>query len=498
MRRTNSGSKNPTAVEQREKYNDLEENLVYQCPELEYHVVPAEAGIESRPPTPSDEPVTTEDGHELVAGTYVRERAAETDAQYRASVAPAVDEAPPSDDEADRAEEAEEAIVETLPHLQTSEGRPAGTYADTKAVEEGQSLGDVVEGDFGELVRAASTGAYWEQVLAEFGVPEPKVEAQEPEEASLKQYMLATEERIRGEHEIEGRARAKAHAAAVVEAVIPEFDRAARCREALRERKPIRQVAPGETAPARTVGHTRSAVEKDTDEGVDRDVGENVDPRAEMDQGTLAAVNQAAARLAKHFESELAIGRAGLSECIARRVGRGADVTGATIAVKEVFERQSTVKQPLASIDPYDQWETTVEVKVETLWPPKNVKQYQVGMVSDESGAHAKLCIWRKSLYGEGAKPTLHEGDRIRAERVKVDSYHTDDGREQVTLAATGETAITVLEQGDGPATRRKVQKDPPRKPSWQADSQEHAWIRDIDMERAIEVTLGRKRQTDG
>jgi len=325
-----------------------------------------------------------------------------------------------------------------------------------------------------------STGAYEEQVLAEMDVPEPRRDMQEPfAEVSPERYTLEVEERMRGEFEADERNRSKAIAAEVA-----GIDRAARSRDAMETRRPIRESVsesddPWEGPAAQTVGWER--VEPAEDEPVTvthwRD---EPDPRASLDQETLAQVNKGAARLAEHFQGETAMGRASFSKCIARRASRGSDVMTAMMAVKETMERMSTVKQPIGSIDPWAQWETTVEVEVTTLWSPKHRSQYQVGLVQDEAGDTAKFTIW----FAAGDKPTLAVGDRIRAERVRVNAYQGE-----ATLAVVGDTDITILERGDGPMTRRKRQSDEARKAPWDVESRAHAWINGMDVSRAAKVT---------
>lgn len=469
----NSGQKSPSAVGQPDKYDELEMDLLYSSPHLENGDNVVGVDIDKRPPTPNDEPVEDSQGQELVPGNYARERSARMDAQYRAAASQ--HETSDKDDQDDET---------GLPHRREMTGRAGGTYADVQAVMHGQQLGDVVEGDVGELVRGVSTGVYWEQALAEMDIPEPRRDLQAPfAEVSPEHYTLATEERMRGEFEADERNRAKAIAAEVA-----GIDRAARSRDDMRTRVPIRHSVsesddPWEGPPAETVGVKR--VDPADDKPVTTtSVSDGPDPRASLDQETLAQVNKGAARLAEHFQGEAAMSRATFGKCIARHIQDGSDVMNATIAVKETLERMFEIKQPIGSIDPYEQWETTVEVEVTTLWTPKHRSQYQVGLVQDEAGDTAKFTVW----FAAGDKPTLAVGDRIRAERVRVNAYKGD-----ATLAVVGDTDLTILDRGDGPMTRRKRQSDDPTIAPWSADSDQHAWINHIDMDRAIEVTLGRR-----
>lgn len=265
-------------------------------------------------------------------------------------------------------------------------------------------------------------------------------------------------ERIQGrEHELD-RQRQKAHLAAE-----HDIDRAAKCRE--------------------EVGRTGTDIASRTDEQDLR--WAETDPRDDLDRETLAAVNQQAQRLADYFGHETAMGRASFSELIARRVVDGASPTSAMFDLKEHIEQFPEVTQDLADIDPYDQYETTVEVEVVKLWQPNHGSQRQVGLVSDDSRPPVKVVVWKNS----GDKPVLREGDIVRLTRAKVNAYQGDP-----TLAVAGDTEIVHLETNwGGAAPRLKTQSDDPDIPPWSADSDQHAWINHIDMEQAIDVTLGQK-----
>jgi len=469
----NSGQKSPSAVGQPDKYDELEMDLLYSSPHLENGDNVVGVDVDERPPTPNDEPVEDSRGQKLVAGTYARERSARMDVQYRAAAS-----------QHETSDEDERDDEKGLPHRREMTGREGGTYADVQAVLDGQQLSDVVKGDIGELVRGVFTGVYWEHALAEMDIPEPRRDLQAPfAEVSPEQYTLATEERMRGEFKTDERTRAKAIAAEMV-----GIDRASRSRDDIRTRQPIRHSVsasdnPREGPPAESTGVKR-VDPTDDDPVMTTPASDAPDPRASLDRETLAQVNKGAARLAEYFQGEATMSRATFGKCIARHVQEGSDVMTATIAVKETVERMPDIKQPIGSIEPYDQWETTVEAEVTTLWRPKHRSQHQVGVVQDEAGDTAKFTVW----FAAGNKPTLAEGDRIRAERVRVNAY-----KGEATLAVVGDTDITIFERGDGPMTRRQRKLDDPTIAPWSVDSDQHAWITHIDMDRAIEVTLERR-----
>lgn len=470
MKPSTPGHTRPSTVGQRAKYDELNEDLLYSSPHCEHTVVPPDAGIDGRPATPFDESVTTDDGQELVPGTYARERRAQQDAKYRAAA-----EQYETETETELEDNQSAAVEGSSDAGGDRGGRPraAGTYADVRAATVGQPIAAVVDADVGAVVRSASTGAYWEQTLAEVGEPRPAVDDQAPfATTDPARYMLATAERLRGEHAEQDRHRSKARAAAAL-----GVDRAARCRTAVAEETPYEKRRPGyiETVPQTYIPSERSPLELDVP----------ADPRPSFDQATLGQVNRAAARLAEHFGHETQLGRASFSRHVARQVAAGQSVIEAAVAVRESVERFPGVRQDLADIDPYRQHETTVEVDVVTLWIPKHRKQYQVGLVTDGTCEPVKFTIW----HAAGDKPTIREGDTLRVERAKVNTYRGDP-----TLAVAGDTELRRLERGEGPATaRRRRSWDDATLTPWAPDSDPHAWINRVDMDRAIEVTLDRE-----
>lgn len=195
------------------------------------------------------------------------------------------------------------------------------------------------------------------------------------------------------------------------------------------------------------------------------------DPWPELPREELATVNRGAARLADYFGHDLHLDRATLSRLIAQRILAGADPTAAVVDTKEALEAVDHVPTPLGRIDPYGDYEATVEAEVTVTYTPKDASQAQVGRLADDSGG-AKFVIWARS----GRKPTLRVGDRVRIERAKVDAYHHDAGVD-TTLAVVGHTSITHLARGDGPDRRQGRLGDDPRMAPWDADSDPHAWV---------------------
>lgn len=206
-----------------------------------------------------------------------------------------------------------------------------------------------------------------------------------------------------------------------------------------------------------------------------------VDCRERLTQEELAEVNQQAAKAAEYFGRETGMKQWSYAKLIARRVTSGMSPSMAMLDLKESIEKELPwVKQDLQDVDPY-QYQTTVEGEIVQLWDPNSSSQRQVGLISDGTRSPVKMVVWRNS----GDKPTLHIGDEVRLERVKVNEYEEDP-----TLAVTGDTEVVHHKrnrEGDAPRTKRFSGK--PDYPSWSTESRDHAWIKDIDMENAIPQT---------
>ncbi|CDK38226.1 hypothetical protein [Halorubrum sp. AJ67] len=280
-------------------------------------------------------------------------------------------------------------------------------------------------------------------------------------EMDRESYTLAVEERIKGEAEADKRSthlaerfeRVREQAAAKGEVIA---DRAERCR--------VEVMA--DTHYARTTSEEAPEVET------------KPDPWGELEQSEVAAVNKSAQRLAEHFGHETYMGRASIARCLAVRLAEGQHITNATIGLKESIEQFPDVKQPIASIDPFHQYQTTIEATVDVLWSPRGTGQRQVGLLSDDNDDTVKVVIWQKS----GRKPTLKEGDRVRIERGKVNAYQRN-GEWETSIAVDAEAEIRHLEHGDGPGTRRKMSGEPPSPPAWSMEAKSHQWLMEMDAD---------------
>lgn len=202
-----------------------------------------------------------------------------------------------------------------------------------------------------------------------------------------------------------------------------------------------------------------------------------------LDKDTLADVRKAGEQLADHFEDEPTTihDPVGYARLVARRVARGSDVFSATMNTQEWIEAGIPgVVQDISDINPYEQGRATVEVEVIKLWKPKNASQRQCGLVTDGSCEPVKFTIWQKS----GADFLIREGDTLRVEQAAINAYNGN-----TTLTVIGDTSIIKQERGDGSYTHRGNGQEDVEPPTWSADSDQHAWLNKIDMDRAIPAT---------
>lgn len=310
-------------------------------------------------------------------------------------------------------------------------------------------LGDMVDDAEGVIEGARTLDdeemrVGWEREQAiEHGVSKRPDERVDPERQDMTTDVI---ERINGEqreleHQYETAHRAEA----------AEHDRAKACRE---------EVTDGTAYQETTLDETPEVE------------GRVEEPHGELTQNELAEVNQGAQQLADHFEHETSMGRSSFSRLLAERVVKGQNPSSAVLDLKDSIEEFPEVRQPIAAIDPFGQYETTIEGTIDVLWSPKGAGQRQVGLISDETNEPIKITVWQKA----GDKPTLHEGDTVRVERGKVNAYQRG-GEWETSIAIDSEARIIHIDAGDGEAPRRKTQGEEPRHAPWDVESRTHAWI---------------------
>ncbi|WP_277543823.1 DNA-binding protein [Haloarcula laminariae] len=161
---------------------------------------------------------------------------------------------------------------------------------------------------------------------------------------------------------------------------------------------------------------------------------ERDDPRAELTQEQLAAVNKQSMRLAEKLDgwSRAAIGRR-LGEAI---VG-GKDLTSAVVGVFEELQTAPGQVVPIGMLEDVNRKEVSIEGTVMQLWESDSPAIQQVGLIEDESG-QTKVTVWEKSN-----QPWIEEGERVRIHGAAKNWYN---GR--VSVALTGWSTVQFPERG--------------------------------------------------
>jgi ssDNA-binding replication factor A large subunit len=155
---------------------------------------------------------------------------------------------------------------------------------------------------------------------------------------------------------------------------------------------------------------------------------DRADPREELTQEQLGAVNEQSMRLAEKLDGW---SRAAISRRLAEAVVGGKDLMSAVVAVFEELETAAGQVIPIGKLEDVDRKEVSIEGRVETLWEADSPAIAQVGLIADESGK-TKVTIWEKS----NAR-WIEEGDRVRIVGAARNWY---EGR--VSLAVTGWSTI--------------------------------------------------------
>jgi ssDNA-binding replication factor A large subunit len=155
---------------------------------------------------------------------------------------------------------------------------------------------------------------------------------------------------------------------------------------------------------------------------------ERTDPRAELSQAQLAAVNSHARRLAEELAGW---SRAAIARQLGEAVADGQDVTSAVVRVFETLETAPGQVVPIGKLEAVDRKEVSIAGRVETLWDPSHPSIAQVGLIADESG-QTRVTIWQKS-----DAPWIAEGEQVRIHGAARNWY---EGR--VSLAVTGWSTI--------------------------------------------------------
>jgi hypothetical protein len=346
------------------------------------------------------------------------------------------------------------------------------TFQEVPLAEKVENAGNIIQG--ARTVEGDEMRVGWEREQAiEQGVNKRPDERVDPDRQDMTTAVI---ERINGEQDETERHLRKARRAQEAEhdraeasrEAVSSMDRQYRTRGSLDD--PDVDAVPAAESDLNEHGVSQHQPVPDTD---DRPTVETLpeNPWSQLSQDDVAAVNKNGARLYDELGDDLTMSRATLTENLAKRVAAGESLTTAVFDIKGTLELMPEVAQSISDIDPFGQYQTTVEGEITTLWNPKDTSQYQVGLIQDDSGETAKFTIWQAA----GDKPMLHEGDEIRVERVKVNAYTGGDGV-QTTLAVDSEAEITHLSEGDGPARRLGIQSPEPTRAPWDVDSDQHSW----------------------
>ncbi|WP_226042806.1 DNA-binding protein [Natrinema sp. DC36] len=155
---------------------------------------------------------------------------------------------------------------------------------------------------------------------------------------------------------------------------------------------------------------------------------ERDDPRAELTQEQLAAVNKQSMRLAEKLDgwSRAAIGRR-----LGEAVISGKDLMSAVVRVFEELQTAPGQVVPIGKLEDVNRKEVSIEGTVTQLWESNSPAIQQVGLIEDDSGK-TKLTSWVAS-----DQPWIEEGERVRIHGAAKNWYN---GR--VSIALTGWSTV--------------------------------------------------------
>jgi hypothetical protein len=152
------------------------------------------------------------------------------------------------------------------------------------------------------------------------------------------------------------------------------------------------------------------------------------DPRSELTQEQLAAVNTQSQRVSEKLDGW---SRAAIARQLGAVVADGTDVTSAVVRVVEELETAAGRVVPIGKLDQVDRKEVSIDGRVEALWESDSPAIAQVGLIADDSGK-TKFTSWVAS-----DQPRLDEGERVRIDGAAKNWY---EGR--VSVALTGWTTV--------------------------------------------------------
>jgi len=161
---------------------------------------------------------------------------------------------------------------------------------------------------------------------------------------------------------------------------------------------------------------------------------EREDPRGELMQSELAAVNKQSKRLAEKLDGW---SRAAISRRLSEAIVSGKDMTSAVVGLFEELETAPGQVVPIGKLEDVNRKEVSIEGRIEVLWESNSPAIAQVGLIEDESG-QTKVTIWEKSNAS-----WVEEGEHVRIRGAAKNWYN---GR--VSVALTGWTTVNFPERG--------------------------------------------------
>jgi len=160
-----------------------------------------------------------------------------------------------------------------------------------------------------------------------------------------------------------------------------------------------------------------------------------LDPREQLTQSELAAVNREAMRISEEVPWTRC--RAVVAKLLARRVADGQDLTTAVLETVEAQRKSPFTVTPIEDVPYYPDYEVSVEGTVMDLWEPTDPDIQQVGLLRDDTGK-IKFTTF-KSNQSKG----VAEGERVRIRNAEK-SWH----KGRCSLTVTRGTHIAFPDRG--------------------------------------------------
>ena len=109
---------------------------------------------------------------------------------------------------------------------------------------------------------------------------------------------------------------------------------------------------------------------------------DRVDPREELSQEELGAVNRQSMRMAENLNGR---SQAMVSRRLAEKVVQGSEMMSAVVGTFEELQTEVGRIVPIGKLEDVNRREVSIEGHVEILWDPSHPSIAQVGLIADES-----------------------------------------------------------------------------------------------------------------